>query len=330
MAIKQKRRQLKLFRPQKHGSKYSFNQVVEEMNKRGYVLLSDESDFDNCASKMKYICPKHEEYGVQNTTLAHLREGKGCYYCGHILAGLNRRLDLELLSANDIKRCEELDFTYINTNRKPNKDGDLKIYVNFICNKHKNKGVQSVERDAFYKLKGCKYCASKDLTIDDFNERLHKINPTISLIQKEKDICKPNLFQCSICGNIWEGYYYQLTNCPYCNPRHSLGETMVNRVLKNHNIDFEEQKKFDDCVLKSKLSFDFYIESLNICIEYQGKQHYEPVKHFGGKDQFELQQTRDNIKSEYCKSNNIQLIKIPYTINTVDKIEECLSTFSIF
>ena len=65
------------------------------------------------------------------------------------------------------------------------------------------------------------------------------------------------------------------------------------------------------------LPFDFYIPDLNICIEYDGEQHFEPVD-FGGKGKeyaekrFKAQQKRDNIKTEYCKNNNIKLIRIPY------------------
>ena len=58
--------------------------------------------------------------------------------------------------------------------------------------------------------------------------------------------------------------------------------------------------------------FDFYLPDNNICIEYQGQQHYYPIEHFGGKDRFEEQVQRDLIKKEYCKNNNVILIEIPY------------------
>ena len=55
----------------------------------------------------------------------------------------------------------------------------------------------------------------------------------------------------------------------------------------------------------------------NICIEYDGLQHFEPCT-FGGVSQnkaqkaFELTKIKDNIKTEYCKNNNIKLIRISY------------------
>ena len=53
----------------------------------------------------------------------------------------------------------------------------------------------------------------------------------------------------------------------------------------------------------------------NIGIEYQGKQHYEPVEFFGGEEQFLLNQKRDNIKREYCDKNNIPLLELKYTLS---------------
>ena len=50
----------------------------------------------------------------------------------------------------------------------------------------------------------------------------------------------------------------------------------------------------------------------NICIEYQGKQHYEPILYFGGEDNFELIVKHDKIKKNYCVENNIKLIEISY------------------
>jgi len=49
-----------------------------------------------------------------------------------------------------------------------------------------------------------------------------------------------------------------------------------------------------------------------MCIEYQGEQHYRPVSIFGGEDSFKSQIKRDKIKKKYCKSNNIELLIIPY------------------
>lgn len=68
--------------------------------------------------------------------------------------------------------------------------------------------------------------------------------------------------------------------------------------------------------LKNSLQrFDFFIEELNLAIEYNGKQHYEDVKFFS--NTLEETQQRDKKKAQYCKDNNIELIVIPYTYSYI-------------
>ena len=52
---------------------------------------------------------------------------------------------------------------------------------------------------------------------------------------------------------------------------------------------------------KRKLSYDFYIPSKNLLIEYNGEQHYKSIKHFGGRKMFLLQKHHDWLKRKYAK-----------------------------
>ncbi len=56
------------------------------------------------------------------------------------------------------------------------------------------------------------------------------------------------------------------------------------------------------------LELDIYIPELNIGIEYQGIQHYEPVKYFGGKRGLEKVRARDERKRNLAMENNVQMI----------------------
>lgn len=74
------------------------------------------------------------------------------------------------------------------------------------------------------------------------------------------------------------------------------------------------------------MPFDFYIPDKNICIEFQGKQHYQNVQ-FGGiseelaNENLIENQKRDLIKFNYCKNNSIQLVIIPYwDFNNIEDI----------
>ena len=68
------------------------------------------------------------------------------------------------------------------------------------------------------------------------------------------------------------------------------------------------------------MPFDFYLPDLNIAIEYDGIQHYQPVVTFGGEEAFAELKLNDAFKTEYCYKNNIKLIRIPYTeYNTISE-----------
>ena len=57
------------------------------------------------------------------------------------------------------------------------------------------------------------------------------------------------------------------------------------------------------------MEFDIFIPSLNLGIEYQGEHHYQDIPYFNN---FELYQTRDKIKENFCLENSISLVPIPF------------------
>ena len=60
-----------------------------------------------------------------------------------------------------------------------------------------------------------------------------------------------------------------------------------------------------------------------MCIEYDGKQHYEINTYFGGYESFIDTKIRDTIKNIYCRENNIKLLRITYKdFNNIEKILE--------
>ena len=68
---------------------------------------------------------------------------------------------------------------------------------------------------------------------------------------------------------------------------------------------YETEKTFNNCVNKNKLRFDFYLYNQNLCVEYNGIQHYKVVEKFGGLDAYNDNILRDAIKNKYCDDNNI-------------------------
>lgn len=178
--------------------------------------------------------------------------------------------------------------------------------------------------------KGCRECMKEKIrlknskTHEQYVEELHSINPNIIVIEKYCNANTPILHQCVLCGNTWKASPANIlygTGCPKCNA--SKGEKFISVWLDNNNIKYIAQKSFDNCRDRRPLPFDFYLPNYNICIEYQGEQHYRPVDYFGGQEQFELQIKHDKIKVSYCKENNIELLCIKYD----EDINEALTNF---
>lgn len=100
--------------------------------------------------------------------------------------------------------------------------------------------------------------------------------------------------------------------------RASSGERKIYDVLVSHGISFIEEYEFADLISTSgrRLRFDFAVFDdrgrLDFLIEFQGKQHYQPVNHFGGKRGMQKQRYNDSMKRRYCMMHNINLVVIPY------------------
>lgn len=98
----------------------------------------------------------------------------------------------------------------------------------------------------------------------------------------------------------------------------SYGEQTILKCLKELDIKTETEKIFDDCInpkTGNKLRFDFYLPDYNVCIEYDGEQHFEQRSnwhHDGERDSLEARQYRDYLKNKYCEAHNIKMIRIPY------------------
>ena len=171
--------------------------------------------------------------------------------------------------------------------------------------------------------KGCPKCSEKAIakTHAQYVSEVCDINPNIIVIEKYINSSIKILHMCKKCGYEW---LIRPTNilmgrgCPKCNE--SNGEHKVEEYLIEHDVDYIRQYKFNDCRNKNALPFDFYLPQYNACIEYDGKQHYEPVGYFGGEESFIYRKQNDEIKTDYCKDNNILLLRIRYDEDVEKKL----------
>jgi hypothetical protein len=100
----------------------------------------------------------------------------------------------------------------------------------------------------------------------------------------------------------------------------SYGENTIHDILKKKNIAFTSEKTFSGLkgIGNGNLRFDFCctINNQIYLIEYDGKQHFEPVEIWGGQLTLERRQKHDKIKNDYCEKNNIKLLRISYEEKT--------------
>ena len=112
--------------------------------------------------------------------------------------------------------------------------------------------------------------------------------------------------------------YYPNKSRPSAKNSISKGEDRIEELLKNNNIPYQKNFIFKNCIYKKELPFDFAIfngnHELKCLIEYDGEQHFRYIQHWHKDEEgFKAQQLRDSIKTNFCKINNIKLIRIPYT-----------------
>ena len=208
---------------------------------------------------------------------------------------------------------------------EPYKNSKTKILMRCLIDNYEWK----IRPNDALNISGCPYCKKIKMqqylgkTHSEFIEQLRIINPYIEILgiyigSKEKILCR-----CLIDGHEWNACASHLLHyhgCPKCYQK-SRGEKVIENILRNYNISFVSQKRFSDCKFKYPLSFDFYLNKYNICIEYQGNQHYIPVEFFGGNKSLELQKIKDEIKREYCIDTDKFLLEIPYwDFNNIEDI----------
>lgn len=213
------------------------------------------------------------------------------------------------------KICEENDCVLLTTKEEYT---DSHMTIEIDCKKH---GKQNVSLWALLSNKSaCPVCGHKrriiknTLNADCVEQYINSINNNILLNKEDYKTKKThNLrIRCS-CGNVYTTslacYELGVQQCFSCSCKESTREREIRNILESNKIDFIQEKKFKDCKDILPLPFDFYLPNYNLCIEFDGQHHYEPI--FGVKH-YESTSKHDAIKNEYCENNNIHLLRIPY------------------
>ena len=181
------------------------------------------------------------------------------------------------------------------------KHSNISLYT-YIANKNSNIQHMRFHRANKYTL----YNMQHYLELHDRDVRLCDISFKHINVHNYKIECI-----CPECGEVFRASWHNIKcgtreRCYKC----SQIEYNVKKYLDEKNINYIQQKRFDDCKNKRALPFDFYLPQYNLCIEVNGTQHYREQQIFS--ETLEHRKMIDNIKKEYCKKNNILFLELPY------------------
>lgn len=281
--------------------------IVEE---RGYELLEISREKRNNRSFI-FITVKCTEGHISKMKWNNFQQNKNCKYC-----------------ANNVKFTYEYVKEYIesfNYKLLSEKYVNLKEDLIVECPEH-HKFTTNFNRFKNQNSR-CPICSKKNASENrkhDYNFIKEMIeNYGYKLLSTEyKGVKSPLLIKCP------DGHEFEMSFDKFNNSKHrctkcseSKGEREVRMFLDKYEIKYVIQYRLSDCKFYYTLPFDFYLPDYNCCIEYDGEQHFEIFKYFGGLDKFIDTKIRDTVKNEYCKKNNIKLIRIPYwNFNEIEEI----------
>ena len=140
----------------------------------------------------------------------------------------------------------------------------------------------------------------------------------LTVLKRAKENTNTNkprwICQCK-CGNIVEvaGDLLRRGETKSCGCLgNSIGQDIIRNLLILNKIPYQQEVKFQDLKDKTYLRFDFAILNndgqIVKLIEYDGRQHTDITSMW----HTDILIKHDKMKNEYCKSNNIPLLRISY------------------
>lgn len=312
------------------GERLNTNLVKERIkNTHGenYLLLNEYGSNGNKLLIKHLDCGKTYETVYGNIVTRKRR-------CPHCFYGRKKKLKTYEEALNDINKVNGY---HLLTKKKDFKgtQNTVEIYHdecktsfktkfnNFVTNKHRCKKCYH-KRRSDYKTNR----EYQNLIDEKYGKNVYTL---MENLEEENYKTKKLNMKHEKCGNIWKidrlHFLDRSNRCPKCFKiavNFSKGNLNIQKYFNNRNINFETEYIL---LLNEKtnrnLVADFYIPSLNLIIEYDGKQHFEPM--FNDEEKFKKQLERDKIKNNFLKNSNYNWIRISYKNDTYEKIEKILN-----
>lgn len=298
-----------------HGNKYDYSESV----------------YSKSTDKICIICSDHGKFF--QVAAQHL-QGHTCYKCAN---KLRPQCCLDTID-EFIKKSINIHENFYNYSEVEYINSLTPVKI--ICPDH---GSFLQSPNCHLSGKGCKKCGfekirkSKKYNIQTYIDKANIVHNFKYQYEKLTEFYSTDKIPITC---IKHGLFYQRAahhlrghGCIFC--KISKGEQLIQEFLNFHHIDFKSHWHFNN-TCKNKLTnyslyFDFYLPDYNLCIEFDGIQHFRPESFSSDRStntkikNLQGIQQRDNIKTEFCKYNNIKLLRIKY-IN-ISKISYILKSY---
>lgn len=185
-------------------TRLDFSLIENKCKELDYILITKKEEYKNAKkTPLYFICKKHKEYGIQQTTWSSFKYTSGCKYCGgEKISGILKE-DGKIVYDEFIKLGYEPQF-------KPEDYIGCKTKLPYICPKHRDKGVQ-YKSYAVLKNKptaGCKYCnADKHKGKNAYNwkggisSKEERIRKSVDYKDWRKSVFERDNYTCQCCGD---------------------------------------------------------------------------------------------------------------------------------
>jgi len=258
--------------------------------------------YTRATEKVLINCPIHGDF----SQLPNNHKKSGCPKCGNIKIGNFQRGTFEVfLEKAKVIHKNKYDYSLVDYKKDKEK-------IKIICKKH---GQFWQMPYAHLKGQGCKKCISEANTsstekfITKANKK-HKFKYDYSLVLYKNSKRKVTI----ICKE--HGNFLQIPNghlngfgCPQCGSKY-ISEDKLFQFLKA-NLKTEVILQYKPLWLGLQ-SLDIFLPKYNLAVEYQGIQHFKPIRKFGGKLKYEKVKILDKRKFDLCKTNNCKLYYFNY------------------
>ena len=289
-------------------------------DKFGNRFSYDLVEYKGFHKKVKILCNKHN-FIFEQTPSLHIMSDHCCPVC--VKEYKSKNSPLRKNKENFIKRSIEIHgdkYDYSKVNYINNKTPVIIIYneVEYMQRPDSHISGRCPEIDKKIRLKNNEFI---ERAISVHGNRYDYSKVDYETTKKEVNIICPK-----------HGVFKQIpmlhlggNGCKFC--KESRGEYLIRFQLELNGVIYETQRSFDNCKNINKLPFDFYLPDYNICIEFDGSQHYKLNDFFGGIEAFQKLKINDKIKNDYCTQNNITLIRISDTKKIENEINNIMSKY---